>query len=391
MMAMYTRLLDVPERTFFLFGPRSTGKTTWLRQCLPNAHWYNLLHETELVRLLRDPSLLRAECAALSPGTWVVVDEVQKLPVLLNEVHDCLSLGSGRIRFALTGSSARKLKRGQANLLAGRAITRSFFPLVAAEFGFDVGVDDLLSFGCLPDIRTEQNRNNRIDILEAYGSTYLTEEIRAEALVKNLASFTRFLEVAALMNGQVVNIAAIARDAGVPRPTVQGFFDVLVDTLIATWLPAFRPHARVKEVAHSKLYFFDTGVVRSLGRRLREPLERTERGPLLETYLLHELRAHISYSGCGGDLSYWRTPSGAEVDFIWSRGGRHVAIEVKASDHWRSGEANSLQEFTSRVGETKPIVVYLGEKPLKSGEVDILPLGHFIRQLKEGVIIPNSF
>lgn len=316
-----------------------------------------------------------------------MVDEVQKLPALLDDVHEILSRPTLEIRFALTGSSARKLRRGQANLLAGRAVTRAFFPLVAAEFGFDFEVDDLLAFGCLPQVREETVATERIDLLDAYGTTYLTEEVRAEALVKNLAPFVRFLEVAALMNGQVTNVSSISRDAGVARPTVQGFFEVLVDTFIASWLPAFRPRARVKEVVHPKFFFFDSGVVRSLARRLREPLAPTERGPLLETYLLHELRAYVNDSGIGGELSYWRTPSGSEVDFIWSRGGRHVAIEVRASERWREQESRSLKELAASVARVRPIAVYLGSTPLKDERVEVLPLASFLRALEAGEIL----
>ena len=241
---MYTRRLGVPDRSFFLFGPRATGKTTWLRQRLPDAVWHNLLLDGELARLARSPEHLLLEAAALERGRWVVVDEVQKLPPLLDVVQEILSRPEISVRFALTGSSARKLRRGQANLLAGRAVTRRFFPLVAQEFGLDVPVDDVLRFGCLPTIRSVPGTSSRNDLLQAYVDTYLAEEIRAEALVRNLLSFTRFLEVAATMNGQVTNVSSIARDAGVARPTVQGYFDVLVDTLLATWLPALRARAR---------------------------------------------------------------------------------------------------------------------------------------------------
>lgn len=173
-------------------------------------------------------------------------------------------------------------------------------------------------------MRAERVLASRIDLLEAYVETYLAQEIRAAALVRNLASFTRFLEVASLANGQVTNVAGLARDSAVARPTVQGYFDVLTDTLLGAWLPAWRPRAKVKEVQHPKFYWFDCGVNRALSRRLRESLDGAERGHLLETLVFHELRAHMSYSNCGGTLSYYRTPSGTEVDFIWSR-GKHAS------------------------------------------------------------------
>lgn len=388
MMTMYPRRLALPKRSFFLLGPRGTGKTTWLRDQLPAARWYNLLLDREVLGLMRDPAQFRREVDALPSGSWVVLDEIQRLPSLLNDVHDMLSLHPRRVMFALTGSSARKLRREQANLLAGRALSRRFFPLAAAEFGLDVPVDDLLRFGCLPAVRSEPDPALRIELLEAYRDTYLTEEIRNEALVKSLDSFGRFLEVAALMNGQVTNLAAIARDAGVARPTVQGYFEALVDTLIGAWLPAYRPRARVKEVAHPKFYFFDPAVARVLGGRSREPLESAERGPLLETYVFHELRAYLHDSGAGGDLAYWRTPSRSEVDFIWTRGKKRLALEVKASSRWRAGDGRALEELSHALQGTRCLAVYLGAQPQKDGAISVLPLSVFLAELSAGELVP---
>jgi predicted AAA+ superfamily ATPase len=387
MLAVFTRRLSVPDRSFFLLGPRATGKTTWLRSHLPDARWFNLLLDRELLRLMRDPWSFRQEVSALPAGSWVVVDEIQKLPALLDEVHDLLTEHPKRWRFALTGSSARRLRRGHANLLAGRVVTRSFFPLTAAELGFQPSPDDLLRFGGLPLVREEASEAGRIDLLEAYVETYLTQEIRAEALVRNLDSFARFLEIAALANGQVTNVARLSRDAGVARPTVQGYFDVLVDTLLGVWLPAWRPRAKVKEVQHPKFYFFDAGAVRGLARRLREPLDSAERGPLLETLILHELRAHQNVSSCGGDLAYWRTPSGTEVDFVWTRGKRTVAIEVKSSSRWRRDFAHGLTELRAAGVAKRGLGVYLGTVRLRDGDVDVLPLMDFLRELDAGRVI----
>ena len=383
---MYARELELPERSFFLFGPRGTGKTTWLRSILGGAHWFDLLLDRELVRLTRAPGRFTEEVEALPRGSWVVVDEVQRLPRLLNEVQDLLVRHPRRHRFALTGSSARKLRRGEANLLAGRAVNRRFFPLTAGELGRDFDVDAILRFGCLPGVCAEHEAA-RIDVLEAYAENYLTQEIRHEALVKNLESFTRFLEVAALVNAQVTNVAGIARDAGVARPTVQGYFEILVDTLVGTWLPAWRPRAKVKELAHPKFYFFDTGAVRALGGRLREPLGDEERGRLLETYVLHELRAHLNRSGCGGRLSYWRTPAGSEVDFVWTRAARAVGVEVKASQRWRRGDGAALSELHREKRIRRAFGVYLGRERLRDGPVLVLPIRAFLESLCGGDVI----
>ena len=388
MPTMFTRALALPARSFFLLGPRGTGKTTWLRQQLPKALWYDLLEDRQLVRLLRDPSELRAEVEALPAGSWVVIDEVQRVPRLLDVVHQVLS-GAARpkVSFALTGSSARKLRRQEVNLLAGRALLRTFFPLTASELEFRLAPSRVLETGLLPTMWTEDDPTVRAELLEAYRDTYLTQEIRAEAAVRSLEGFTRFLEVAALMNGQVVNVSSIARDAGVARQTVQSYFEVLTDSLLATWLPAFRPKARVRETAHPKLYCFDPGVARSLARRTRLPLESAERGPLLETWVLHELRAWLQRSGLGGELAYWRTPSGVEVDFIWSHGKRHVAIEVKASARWRPEDSRGLEALEGELGLDGAVGVYLGDRALKAGKVEVLPVLEFARRLGAGEVL----
>lgn len=387
-MVMYPRSLELPNRSFFLFGPRGTGKTTWLHTVLDGALWFDLVREAELLRLVRDPTVFRAEVSALPPGSWIVVDEIQRYPALLGEVHELLSSAPGTYRFALTGSSARKLKRDGANLLPGRVINRRFFPLTAQERSFDFVVDELLRFGGLPAVCSTSDEREKTELLEAYVENYITQEIRLEAVVKRLDSFVRFLEVAALMNAQVVNVAAIARDAAVARPTVLGYFEALVDTLVGVWLPAWRPQARVKEVAHAKFYFFDPGVCRAIAGRLRDPLESTERGSLLETYVLHELRAWMNLAGTGGELCYWRTPHGNEVDFIWQRAARAVGIEVKAAPRWRPADSQGLAALLAAGAIGRAYGVYLGEHPLQTEGIQVLPLRTFLERLVEGEIIP---
>jgi predicted AAA+ superfamily ATPase len=390
MLAMYTRRLPLPSRSFFLFGPRGTGKTTWLRSHLPDATWFDLLRSTEYLQLLRDPGVFRQRVAALPRGRWVVVDEIQRLPALLDEIHSLMNENPKQHRFALTGSSARKLKRSNVNLLAGRTINRRFFPLTGGEMEYEFQLDDLLRFGCLPAIRSERSVRARMDVLEAYVANYVREEIQQEAAVKNLDSFSRFLEVAAIMNGQVANVAGLARDAAVSRPTVQGYFDVLIDTLIGIWLPAWKPRAKVKEASHPKFYFFDPGVVRGIAGRTHEPLGTEERGALLETLVLHELRAWISHANCGGELSYWRTPWGTEVDFVWSRGTRAVAIEVKASKTWRAEYSRGLQVLAEGKKIARCVGVYCGNDRLQHGAVRVLPVSDFMRELADGRILPRT-
>ena len=386
MLAMFTRQLLLPDRSFFLFGPRATGKTTWLRQVLPgDALWFDLLRIDTVLGLSRRPESFRQQVEAGPRGRWIVVDEVQRLPALLGEVHALIAEHPRAYRFALSGSSARKLRRLDVDLLAGRAINRQFFPLTASEFGGHADPDLVLRFGLLPQVHDEPEA--ALDILDAYVANYVREEIQQEALVRSLDSFARFLEVAALLNGQIVNVARIARDAGVARPTVQGYFATLIDTLVGFWLPAWRRRAKVKEVGRPKFYFFDPGVARALGGRLREPLDAGERGFLLETWVLHELRAAIAYQSLGGHLSYWRTPSGSEVDFVWTRGSRAVGVEVKASTTWRREDGAALKKLAEAGVLTAGHGVYTGARELKDGPVRVWPLHRFFAQLTAGHIL----
>lgn len=381
---MLTRQLPLPERTFLLLGPRGTGKTTWLRQALPDALWFDLLRTSTFLELSQRPDAFREQVEA-RPGGWVVVDEVQRLPAVLNEVHSLIADRGRDYRFALSGSSARKLRRGEVNLLAGRALSRQCFPLTAAELGGRLDIDRALRFGLLPGVVSDARFAT--DTLDAYVSTYLREEIQQEAMVRRLDAFARFLQIAAMFNGQVVNVTGVARDASVARPTVQGYFETLVDTLIGVWLPAWQRRAKVKEVASPKFYFFDPGVVRALSGRLREPLDALERGFLLETWILHELRAAMAYQDLGGDLRYWRTPSGAEVDFVWTRGKRAVGIEVKAAARWRPEFGAALDSLVRDGIIDTAFGVYTGTKELKIGALRVLPVASFLRALTAGDIL----
>jgi len=390
MLAMFTRRLTLPPRSFLLLGPRGTGKTTWLRRHLPRSQWYNLLLDRELLRLMREPGGFRREIEALPKGAWVVIDEVQKLPSLLNEVHDALTISPRRWNFALSGSSARRLRRADVNLLGGRVVMRRMLPLTAAELPGEPAVMERLRFGGLPLVCAENSATGRIDLLEAYVETYLAQEIRAEAMVRSLEGFTRFLEVAALANAQVTNVASLARDAAIARPTVQGYFEVLTDTLLGAWLPAWRPRAKVKEVAHPKFYLFDCGVARALARRLREPLDAAERGALLETLVFHELRAQMAYAAIGGELAYYRTPSGTEIDFIWTRARTAIGVEVKASERWRPEFARALNDLHASGAIRRAFGVYFGDRPLRDGAVRVLPIAAFLSELAGGRVLTTT-
>jgi predicted AAA+ superfamily ATPase len=382
---MFTRLFHLPDHSFFLFGPRGTGKTTWLRHVLPDALWFDLLRTQTFLALTRQPESFRQQIEARPKGNWIVVDEIQRLPSLLNEVHALIAERGHAYRFALSGSSARKLKRLHVNLLAGRVINRQFFPLTAAELNYEFDLDRILRFGLLPQIHAEPGF--AVDVLEAYVANYIREEIQQEAVVRNLDSFSRFLEVAALMNGQIANVSGLARDCAVARPTVQGYFAALIDTLIGFWLPAWRKRAKVKEVASPKFYLFDPGVVRALAGRLREPLDAAERGFLLETWILHELRTAMATQDTGGQLHYWRTPGGSEVDFVWTRAAHAAGFEVKAAVTWRNEYGASLKSLMAQRSLQAAYGVYTGDRELKDGPIRVLPIKRFLKELASANIL----
>jgi predicted AAA+ superfamily ATPase len=382
---MYTRSLRLPSHTFFLFGPRGTGKTTWLREHLPSALWKNLLLDTDYLPLLADSSRLASEVVAQPPGQWVVIDEVQRIPNLLNQVHDLISRYGDTYRFAMSGSSARKLRRLNANLLAGRAIDRRLFPFTSAELGRDFRLDECLRFGALPGVVS--HRDVAVDILSAYVGTYLKEEIQQEALVQDVGSFHRFLRVAGIMNGELVNISSIARDASVARSTAERYFDILVDTLVGFRLTGWQPRAKVRERLAPKFYFFDTGVARTVCERIRDPLHELEVGKLLECWILHELRAATMYQNLGGELHYWRSSGGAEVDFVWTRAGTAIGIEVKAATRWSRGAGKALRDLLSSQTITHAHAVYRGKEKLRIDGVDIWPCELFLQALHAGEVL----
>lgn len=259
------------------------------------------------------------------------------------------------------------------------------YPLTYAEYADAIHLEDAIYFGTLPHIVTHPD--SRIEQLEAYVGTYLREEIKEEALTRNVQSFSRFLEVAALMNGQVTNLSNIGRDAGVPRQTVTTYFDILVDTLLGNWLPAWTPRAKIKEVSHPKFYFFDCGVVRATQKLLRDKVSNEERGFLFETFIFNELNAYISYHNCGGELFYWRTPDGIEIDFIWKRGNAVVAIEVKSTTSWKDTYNSGFKSLlSSKINLQACYGVYWGQDTLKKSFGLVLPWQAFLKKLYAGEV-----
>jgi predicted AAA+ superfamily ATPase len=324
---MYQRLLDVRslsgKKSFFFFGPRSTGKTTLLNAQFPDREIINLLKSSAYLPLAANPSLLADIVKEqLKTGPVIIIDEIQKLPVLLDEVHNLIE--STPARFILTGSSGRKLKRSGVNLLAGRAWEANLFPLISAEIP-DFDISRYLRYGGLPQVYSSGYPEEE---LGAYVDTYLREEITAEAMVQNLPRFSRFLKTAVFSNAEQINFANIANDSGSPASTVRGYFEILADTFTGFLVESLRDSSKRKAVAAPKFYFFDTGVANFLRGAAALPEGSAEFGKAFEQFIAMELRAWISYVRNRMPLRYWRTQTGYEVDFLI---GNDAAVEVKAT------------------------------------------------------------
>lgn len=382
----YKRQLQVPQQSFFLLGPRGTGKSTWLKEQFKPDLTIDFLRSEVFLELSADPSLIRPKLAALKPKSRVVIDEVQKVPKILDEVHHHIFSSNNSIQFALTGSSARKLKKSNANLLAGRAVNRRMFSLNSFELGSDFDIEEQMAFGSLPQAINLQKTSEKIDYLLSYVENYLREEIQAEAAVRNLSSYHRFLKHAALMNAQVINLNNISREAAVSRSTLDGYFNIIDDTLLGDFLEPIHLKAKVKEVSNPKFYFFDPGVVRALRNELNEKILETEKGYLLENLVFNEMKSYSSYHQRQLEFYYWGTPSKNEVDFIVVKGKVHFGIEVKASKKWRP-EYNSGLETLVEAGKIKKAFgIYLGKEKLKYGALEIWPLQNFLSEMHQGGI-----
>lgn len=381
----YPRILAPPRGSFFLFGPRGVGKSTWLRGAFPAAHRVDLLDEALYQSYLADAGRFAGEIRGIAPGTVVVVDEVQRLPALLNEVHRHIE--ERRLRFVLCGSSARKLKTAGTNLLAGRAVRRYLHPFLPEELGKDFDLDKALRFGCLPVVWTAPDR---ADALAAYAQLYLREEVQAEALVRNLPGFARFLPVAALFHGQVVNVAGISRDAGAARTTVAAYLEILEDTLLAFRLPAYEAKLRVRERRHPKLYWADPGLPRAMKREFGPPGSE-ERGHLFEGWIAGLLRAYQDYRSLFEDWGYWAAGKGSnvEVDFVLRRGRDLVAIEVRSGQKVFDADLRGLRAIAELPEVRRRVVVFRGERKQKTADgIEMLPVAAFLSELQHSTLFP---
>jgi predicted AAA+ superfamily ATPase len=367
------RVLNLPlllqKKSHFLFGPRQTGKTSLIRHSLKGVRSYDLLDNSVYLSLSQDPTRIAQE---INPqDKIVVVDEIQRLPILLNEIHRLIE--ERGTRFLLTGSSARKLRRGGVNLLGGRARTKYMHPLTYRELGNKFNLFEAVERGLLPSIYLSDDPHAD---LQAYTGSYLQQEIVAEGVTRNVPAFSRFLKVAALCNGTIVNFTNVSSDAQVPRTTVYEYFEILKDTLLLYELPSWRKSKKRKPLTSSKYYFFDVGVVATLqGRQFRPGTP--EFGEAFETYLMHELVSYSDYIS-GEPLSYWRSTSGFEVDFIL---GDHTAMEVKAKENVSAHDLKSLRAFAEEKNLKRYLCVSLEPRRRNLGNVTILPLREFLEAL----------
>ncbi len=378
MATVFPRTLTPPKReSFFLLGPRGTGKSTWALDAFPDALRVDLLDYALYAELLADPTRLEA-LAAGAGATTVVIDEVQRLPLLLDEVHRLIE--KRRWRFVLTGSSARKLRRGGVNLLAGRARTLAMHPLTATELGGAFDLARSLRFGNLPTVHVASDPE---DYLRSYVGTYLREEVQAEALTRSLETFSRFLVAASFSQAGVLSISEIAREVGIARKTVESHFQLLEDLLLAVRLPVFTRRAKRAMTAHPKFYFFDAGVYRAI--RPRGPLDPVEAidGAGLETLVMQELRATNENLALGYALHFWRTRDHHEVDFVLYGERGLVAIEVKRSARYREADLATLRLFRGDYPSARCFLFYGGSRSYDVDGIRVLPLSVALPALPE--------
>ena len=373
---MYARLLIPPKaKSFFLFGPRGTGKTTWVKSVFPKAIYIDLLEAELFNDLLANPQRL-GNFIPKDFQDWVIIDKVQRIPELLSEVHRLIE--KYKYKFVLTGSSARKLRQKGHNLLAGRALTYPMYPLTVPELGEDFNFNHSLRYGQLPSVYTEENPKR---YLESYVKTYLEEEVRQEGLTRNLGAFTRFLESASFSQGSTLNISSVARECSIERKVVENYFTILEDLLIAYRISVFTRKTKRRLVAHPKFYFFDVGVYRTL--RPMGPLDMPEviDGVAFETLFFQELMAVNSALGLGYTIYYWRTSNNMEVDFILYGEKGILAFEVKRTGKVIGPMLSGLKSFLRDYPMANAYFIYGGERRVRDGDIEILPINDALKKL----------
>lgn len=381
-MELLPRFFKESKLSYFLFGPRGTGKSTWLKKRYPGCLLIDLLEPDVFRGYSARPEKLRELVDALPdddnlPNTTIIIDEVQKVPDLLDPVHALIEEKPG-LRFILTGSSSRKLKRTSVDLLSGRAALRSMHPFMAAELGARFDLNDALHFGLVPVVYSSPDR---AETLKAYIELYIKEEVMMEGLIRNVGNFSRFLEAISFSHGSVLNVSNVARECEVERKTVHGYIEILHELLLAFSVPVFTKRAKRAVVKHPKFYIFDPGVYGYL--RPRGPLDRPEEigGPALEGLIAQHIRAWLDYSFSSSKLYFWRTKGGSEVDFIIYGAEGFWAIEVKNSQKVHTNDLRGLLSFTEDYPECTPLLLYRGKDAVKIKGVLCLPCERFLHML----------
>lgn len=382
MFERYTKLEETNTDSIFLFGARQTGKTTLINKLFPQAPKYDLLDSTTYVRLQRNSSLLRQELEMLPANTLVVIDEIQQIPILLNEVQWLIV--NRNLRFVLSGSSARTLKRSGANMLGGRALKTTLFPLVSKEIS-DFDVMRAINHGMIPRHYLAQNPNVLWRRMQAYITVYLREEIKAEALVRNLTTFNKFLEVAAMTDGEMVVWKNIAQDCGIDSKTVKEYFSILEETLVGYMIPAYTKKVKRNIRQAPRFYFFDLCIPNYLLGRKHLQQGTADFGHAFEHLMIQEIVAYLGYHFIDGGLSYWHTYSELEVDAIL--GDAIVAIEFKSCTEVQSRHLNGLKAFKEEHPNCRSIVVSMDERPRMLQGFEILPANDFLRMLWNDEIV----
>ena len=375
---MITRLITPTEKqSYFLFGPRGTGKTTWVKSQYPQAIYIDLLDAQVRNQLAADPSRLKKYIPDTYLG-WVIIDEIQMVPDLLNEVHR--QIFAGKNKFILTGSSARSLRRKGVNLLGGRALMRTFHPLTAVELGEKFDIVKSLQYGHLPlAILGEEPRG----YLQSFVMNYLTNEVKQEGLTRNMGAFSRFLEVASFSQASVLSHSEVAREAAIDRQVVSGYFDILDDLLVGTRLPVFAKKSKRRLITHQKFFYFDVGVYRAL--RPVGPLDMPDSvsGAALETLVLQEIRAVNEALNLGYELFYWRTSNKVEVDFVLYGPRGVLAIEVKCAPRVKPNMLSGLRVFQTDYPMAKCFLVYGGDRREHHDKVEVVGADEFLKTLPD--------
>src|SRR5450759_4474748 len=379
---MYNRkqvFQGIGKESPFLLGARQTGKSTLLKALYPEAPYFDLLLAHEYDRFLRNPSLLREILEVTPAGLPVIIDEIQRLPSLLNEIQ--WMIVNRKRQFILSGSSPRNIMRSGGNLLGGRAARYELYPLIYKEIP-DFDLLRALNNGLLPRHYLAKSADK---LLSAYTGSYLRDEIITEAKIRNISSFSRFLEMAAFSNGELVNYSNIAADCGVSAPTVREYFQILEDTLIGRFLPSYQKKPKRRVILSPKFYYFDVGIANYLLKRGRIVNGNESFGHAFEHFIYHEIYSHSHYSDINYPLNYWRTASQIEVDFIL--GDHEVAVEVKSTEMANPRHVRGLKSFAEEYNVKKLILVSNDPSPRKVGKIMIMPWRYFLEQLWEGRLI----